>query len=167
MSNLNYTSKLYLWTSNIVTKTTSSRIFWTISSNCDIHSIVTKTTCPPPRQQSVFCSLIFFAFPRFFGAVKATSTIGFVLTLIGVFFSAVIYLWICYCSCFFDGLLIGLLNLLRFLALLAPLSRLHNSWCAIPNRLNLRPLSLVFIPKIYKAASFIWYISFYARFVLA
>jgi len=46
----------------------------------------------------------FFAFPSFLRAVKAISTIGFVLTLISVFFAAVVYLWVCYYSCFFAKL---------------------------------------------------------------
>jgi hypothetical protein len=64
---------------------------------------------PPPRQQPVYCSLIFFAFPSFLWAVKDITTIGFILIIINVFFAAVVYLWVCYCSCFFAGLQIGLL----------------------------------------------------------
>jgi hypothetical protein len=72
----------------------------------------------------VFCSMILFAFPCLLLVVKAISTIGFILTLIIIFFVVVVFLWVCYCNCFFVGLQIELLDILKFVALLAPHQRL-------------------------------------------
>lgn len=75
-----------------------------------------------PRQQLMCCSLaFFFVFPSSLQVVKTITTIGFVLTLMSIFFAAVAYLWVRYCSYFFVRLQIGLLNLLKFVALLPPL----------------------------------------------
>lgn len=43
-------------------------------------------------------------------------------------------------------------------------SRLCHSWCALPNLLNWRSLFFVFVPRKYRAVSFIWCISFYFLF---
>jgi hypothetical protein len=99
--------------------TVAARLPWWFASS--LQSRPRASECLLPHQQPVCCFLTFFAFPSFLQAVKAISTIGFVFTLVSVFFVAVVYLWICYCNCFFVGLQIGLLDLLRFVALLAPL----------------------------------------------
>jgi hypothetical protein len=75
---------------------------------------------PPPRQCFVHWFFYFFlAFPSFLRAVKVISTICFILTLISVLFAAMIYLCVCYFSYFFAGLQIELLDLSRFVAILA------------------------------------------------
>jgi hypothetical protein len=96
---------------------------------------------------------IYLFFPSFLWATKAISTIGFVLTITNVFFDAMVYLWVYYCSCLFTGLQIGLLALLRFVALLAPLGCAtcgalyqttligdHFYWCSYQENIGTRHL---------------------------
>jgi hypothetical protein len=103
---------------------------------------------------SWFCSLFLFVFYSYFRAVKAIFTLGFVLTFISVFSVVVVHLWVCHYSCFFAWLQFGFLDLSSFGALLTPIC------CAIrgvPYQItfSVRPLFLVFVPRIYRAASFI------------
>lgn len=44
----------------------------------------------------VFCFVILFAFPCLLRAIKVISTICFILTLISIFYVAVVHLWVCY-----------------------------------------------------------------------